>query len=325
MVNRSQKGNTQGKGTDVEIYLDAIWLLNFCFDLLLLLMTAFILKRRVKKRRFILGALVASSIVLCMFTPLSPYVLHPAGKLFFSIFIVLVTFGFKRFRFFLQNLFSFYFVTFLMGGGMIGVHSLLETDSIMENGVFMTNWSGFGDPVSWLFVGAGFPAVWLFSKKRFEDAEAKKIQYEERVRLQADIDGHTLHFNGLIDSGNQLYDPITKTPVMIVNIEKLNGILGEEASSVIMENSPVDAIGLLDDAFPHIGRIRLIPYRGVGHQHQFLMCLKPDHVLIYTKKEVLEAPKCLIGISTSPLSADDEFDAIVHPKMLSGHPVKHVS
>ena len=31
------------------IYLDVIWLLNFCFDLLLLLLTAFILKRQVKK------------------------------------------------------------------------------------------------------------------------------------------------------------------------------------------------------------------------------------------------------------------------------------
>ncbi|MBX4366085.1 sigma-E processing peptidase SpoIIGA, partial [Mycobacterium tuberculosis] len=50
----------------MEIYLDAIWLLKFCFDLLLLMMTAFILKRRVKKRRLILGAFVASSIVLFM-------------------------------------------------------------------------------------------------------------------------------------------------------------------------------------------------------------------------------------------------------------------
>ncbi|MBR8663798.1 sigma-E processing peptidase SpoIIGA [Bacillus paralicheniformis] len=309
----------------MEIYLDAIWLLNFCFDLLLLMMTAFILKRRVKKRRLILGAFVASSIVLFMFTPFSPYVLHPAGKLSFSAVIVLLTFGFKRFRFFLQNLFSFYFATFLMGGGIIGAHSLLETDSIMENGVFMTNWSGFGDPVSWLFVGAGFPAVWLFSKKRFEDAEAKKIQYEERVRLETGIDEHTLHFTGLIDSGNQLYDPITKTPVMIVNIEKLKSVLGEEASVIIKEMSPLDAVGKLDETLPYIGRIRLIPYRGVGHQHQFLLCLKPDHVLIFSEREVIEAPKCLIGISTSPLSADGEFDAIVHPKMLAGNPVKHVS
>ncbi|MDI5787626.1 hypothetical protein PO124_01485 [Bacillus licheniformis] len=37
-------------------------------------------------------------------------------------------------------------------------------------------------------------------------------------------------------------------------------------------------------------------------------------MLVCTEREVIEAPKCLIGISTSPLSADGEFDAIVHPK-----------
>ncbi|NPC92483.1 sigma-E processing peptidase SpoIIGA [Bacillus sp. WMMC1349] len=306
----------------MEIYLDVIWLLNFCFDLLLLMMTAFILKRRVKKSRFILGAFVASSIILFMFTPFSPYVLHPVGKLSFSVLIVIVTFGFKRFRFFLQNLFAFYFATFLIGGGIIGAHSLLETNSIMNNGVIMTSWSGFGDPVSWLFVAVGFPAIWLFSKKRFEDVEMKKLQYEERVRLQVEFADQTLFFTGLIDSGNQLYDPITKTPVMIVNIEKLNNILGEEGISVIKENSPLDAIEQLD----HIKRVRLIPYRGVGHQHQFLICLKPDHVQIFTKKEALESPSCLVGISPSPLSVDGEFDAIVHPKMVSaGTVVQHVS
>lgn len=34
----------------MKIYLDVIWLLNFCFDALLLLLTAFILKRHVKKK-----------------------------------------------------------------------------------------------------------------------------------------------------------------------------------------------------------------------------------------------------------------------------------
>ncbi|MDI6562944.1 sigma-E processing peptidase SpoIIGA, partial [Bacillus altitudinis] len=77
--------------------------------------------------------------VLLMFTPFSPIVEHPAGKLAFSVVIVVVTFGFKRFRFFFQNLFSFYFATFLMGGGIIGAHSLLQSNSIVQNGVMITN------------------------------------------------------------------------------------------------------------------------------------------------------------------------------------------
>jgi hypothetical protein len=43
--------NIRSTMADPIIYLDVIWLLNFCFDSLLLLLTAFILKRQVKKRR----------------------------------------------------------------------------------------------------------------------------------------------------------------------------------------------------------------------------------------------------------------------------------
>lgn len=108
-----------------------------------------------------------------MFTPFSPIVENPAGKLAFSVVIVLVTFGFKRFRYFFQNLFSFYFATFLMGGGIIGAHSLPQSNSIVRNGVMITNQTGFGDPISWMFIVAGFPALWFFSKRRIEDIETK--------------------------------------------------------------------------------------------------------------------------------------------------------
>lgn len=85
----------------MKIYLDVIWLLNFCFDSLLLLLTAFILKRQVKKEEYA-GGFIGSAIVLLMFTPVSPFVEHPAGKMAFSVVIVLAAFGFKRFRYFFK-------------------------------------------------------------------------------------------------------------------------------------------------------------------------------------------------------------------------------
>lgn len=196
-----------------------------------------------------------------MFTPFSPIVEHPAGKLAFSVVIVMVTFGFKRFRYFFQNLFSFYFATFLMGGGIIGAHSLLQSNSVVRNGVMITNQTGFGDPISWLFIVAGFPALWFFSKRRIEDIETKNIQYEERVSVQADLGGQTLHVRGLIDSGNQLYDPLTKTPVMIIHIDKLEPIFGAAETMIIRNTDPLEATQQLDDSFRFLDKLRLIPYR----------------------------------------------------------------
>ncbi len=94
---------------------------------------------------------------------------------------------------------------------MIGVHSLLQTESIVQQGVMVTSQTGFGDPISWMFVVIGFPAIWIFSKKRIEDIETKSIQYDELVMVQAEFSGQTIRAKGLVDSGNQLYDPLTKT------------------------------------------------------------------------------------------------------------------
>lgn len=309
----------------MEIYLDVIWLLNFCFDLLLLALTGKILKRNVRKLRLVVGALIGSGIVLIMFTPFSWFVSHPAGKLAFSLLIVFAAFGFKRFRYFLQNWFTFFFVTFLMGGGIIGAHSLFQAESQLENGALMTASSGFGDPISWIFVIAGFPILWMFSKKRMEDIEIRKIQFEERVNVQVKISGQEVLLKGLVDSGNQLYDPITKTPVMIVQSESLKSIVGEAFLELARTYDSVHLLERLDETFPLIDRLRLVPFRGVGQQNQFLLSIKPDDVFIYTKEETISVKKCFVGLSASGLSSDDDFQAIVHPKMLTEQGIKHVS
>ena len=307
------------------IYLDVIWLLNFCFDLLLLLLTAFILKRQVKKRRYMLGALIGSSIVLLLFTPFAMIVSHPLGKLLFSVLIVLGTFGFQRFRSFFQNLFAFYFVTFLMGGGMIGVHSFLQTNTVIQDGLLISQNDGFGDPISWLFVLTGFPAIWLFSKKRLGEVGAKKRQFDEQVLAEIHIQGETIRLKGLVDSGNQLYDPMTKTPVMIVQADQLMSICGEPFIELMKQSHPVEVMQKLDDQFPLLDRLRLVPYRAVGHDHGFLLCLKPDAVVIYTKTHMIQSAKCFVGMSLSGLSADQEFQSIVHPDMLDGKIIQGVS
>ncbi|QRF33689.1 sigma-E processing peptidase SpoIIGA [Bacillus safensis] len=307
------------------IYLDVIWLLNFCFDLLLLLLTAFILKRQVKKRRYMLGALIGSSIVLLLFTPFAMFASHPLGKLLFSVLIVLATFGFQRFRSFFQNLFAFYFVTFLMGGGMIGVHSFLQTNTVIQNGLLISQNDGFGDPISWLFVLTGFPAIWLFSKKRLGEVGVKKRQFDEQVLVEIHIQGETIRLKGLVDSGNQLYDPMTKTPVMIVQADQLMSICGEPFLELMKQSHPVEVMQKLDDRFPLLDRLRLVPYRAVGHDHGFLLCLKPDTVIIYSKTHMIQPAKCFVGMSLSGLSADQEFQSIIHPDMLDGKIIQGVS
>jgi stage II sporulation protein GA (sporulation sigma-E factor processing peptidase) len=297
----------------LTVYLDAIWLLNLCIDASLLLLTAIILKRKVKKIRLLLSALIGSSIVLFLLTPYFSVVSHPLIKLLFSIVMILVAFGFKRFRYFFQSLLTFYFATFLLGGGMLGVHYFMSSDIELINGVVATKSSGLGSPISWTFVLIGFPILWYFSKGRIEDMELKQIQFEQFVEISISIDEQTISLKGLVDSGNQLYDPITKSPVMILDVNKAKGFLPAE---IIEKSDGLDSFSSTQSNHHWDSRLRIVPYRGVGQQHEFLVAIKPDVVCILQNEELIYVKKVLIGLSHSTISSDDEFDCIIHPKML---------
>lgn len=309
----------------MEIYLDVIWLLNFCFDALLLLLTAIILKRKIIKWRIVLSAIIGSSIVLLMITPLSAISSHPVIKLFFSFVIVWVAFGYKRFKYFVQGLLTFYFATFMIGGGMIGVHYFLEFDVTLFDGVMLTNSTEYGNPISWTFVLIGFPVVWYFSKSRINNIETKKIFYDQIVDVTIEIEEVKIQAKGLIDSGNQLLDPITKSPVMILDTTKFEGLFPK---SIIEQSKNIDLLTSdndQDNPSRWQNRLRIIPYKVVGQEHQFLLAIKPDRISILHQNEINEVKKALMALNHTTLSSMGEYDCIIHPKMLVSSSVQSAS
>ncbi|WP_338786660.1 sigma-E processing peptidase SpoIIGA [Metabacillus sp. FJAT-53654] len=310
----------------MSIYLDVIWLLNFSFDLFLLLLTAIALKRKIFKLRILLSALLGSSIVLMMFSPLAFIATHPIGKMIISMMMVLLAFGFKRFRYFFQSLLTFYFVTFMVGGGMIGAHYFLQVEMSYLDGVLMTNSTGFGHPISWLFVLIGFPVVWIFSRNRLEGLEAKKIHFDQLVTVTISVESTQFTLNGLVDSGNQLFDPITRSPVMIIDTLKAQNYIPKPLVNQAIQDDVMKSMSESgNESHPWEHRVRIIPYRVVGSEHQFLLGFKPDEVWIETKNEKIKVHKTIVGLNRTKLSSEDEYECIVHPKMLQGQSIEHVS
>ncbi|WP_338469899.1 sigma-E processing peptidase SpoIIGA [Niallia sp. XMNu-256] len=299
----------------MNVYLDIIWLLNFLFDSLLLYLTALILKRDVHFWRVAVGGLIGSIIILLSMTPYHATFSHPFTKLMFSIFMILSVFGFKRFKYFISGLMTFYLITFLVGGSLIGVHYFTRFDMNFSSSLFMANVQGFGDPVSWLFVILGFPIAWHFSRKNFDRIEMTKIQYDQLVNVEIELEGKVYSFKGLVDSGNQLYDPITKWPVMFVSVRKIFNDLSEELKTITGEAEAV-MMGDRSIAENWEHKMRVVPYKVMGKEHQLIIALRPDQMTIQHNNELKKIEKGLISLTTQQLSSDDAFQCIVHPKML---------
>lgn len=308
----------------MAVYLDAVWLLNFCFDAMLLLLTGIILKKKIKPWRMIISALIGSSIVILLFTPLAPFANRPESKLILSCAMVVLAFGFHRFRTFFSTLCTFYFVSFAIGGGMLGAYYFFQSNVIFQDQVILTNSTGFGSPVGWMFVIIGFPIVWYFSRIRFEQLEAKKIFYDQIVEVAIIIENQKATLKGLIDSGNQLHDPITNKPVMIVETEKIKDLLPENIFRIISRKNPLDALSQTVET-DWVERLRIIPYRAVGRDHQFLLAIKADQLIIQLKEEKLMVFHPLIGLEPMALSSEGDYQCIIHPKMIQKGNKQHAS
>ncbi|MEH7177262.1 sigma-E processing peptidase SpoIIGA [Neobacillus vireti] len=305
----------------MSIYLDVIWALNLLFDSLLLYLTAIFLKRRIRIWRLIAGGFIGSLIILFSFTPLHTYSNHPISKLLFSVVMVLVVFGYKRFSFFIKALMTLYVTTFLIGGALIGAHFFVQFDAEMSTKVMIANVTGFGDPISWLFVLLGFPIAWHFSKRNIESMEMTKIQFDQLVDVTLIINGESLTVKGLVDSGNQLYDPLTKLPVMFVSIKNMMEGMSEPIQKIAMDPDAL-IFGTVELPVEWQNRLRIVPCRVVGQENQLIVAVKPESILFETKGERYLCEKGLVSFTMQQLSSDDAFQCIVHPKMLTG-PKQH--
>ncbi|AGK52994.1 sigma-E processing peptidase SpoIIGA [Bacillus sp. 1NLA3E] len=301
----------------MTVYLDVIWALNLLFDSLLLLLTAIILKRQISKWRIFLGGLLGSVIILLAVTPLHVYSGHPISKLLFSIFMVLIVFGYKRFRYFITGLMTFYFTTFLIGGALIGTHYFVNFDFQLSSSVMLASIKGFGDPISWLFVLLGFPIAWHFSHVNIDKVETAKLQFDNMVKVFIFLDEMRFEFRGLVDSGNQLYDPITKSPVMLVSVK--NSLENLSPPILQLAQNPDEILFGTNTLPEHIqGKMKIIPCKVMGREHQLIIAIKPDKIVIEQEQHSYTIKKGLVSFTMQELSSEDAFQCIVHPKMLSG-------
>jgi stage II sporulation protein GA (sporulation sigma-E factor processing peptidase) len=301
------------------VYMDVIWLLNLLVDSMLLWTTSIILKRRVALWRFFVGGFAGSVLIIMSITPLAVYAGYPIVKLGFSFVMILAVFGFKRLKYFVSNLLTFYFATFLMGGILIGTHYFLNFNLQLNSSMFLASIRGFGDPISWIFVILGLPIAWHFSKQRISSFEVAKIQYDQIAEVQIEINGLKCLLQGMIDSGNNLYDPLSKMPVMIVSTRKIEGMIPGELLKVA-ENSESIMNGTASLPAEWHERMRFIPAQSVGKKNQLLLAYKPDLIEIRTNQQCWTVKKALISFTNLQLSNDDQFQCIVHPKMLTGIP-----
>lgn len=294
------------------IYGDLVWLLNLLMDFLIIQLTGLILKRNVSILRSFGGAFLGSIVVLLTFTPYAYVVNSPFMKILLSFFIVIFAFGRQRIITFLQILSIFYFSTFLLGGALLGLHYLFNTNSTN-----LSKTSFYGDPISWYFVIGMIPIVLFFAKKTINQIAFTKWKLNEMYEMEILWRNSTIRVKGLMDSGNSLHEPLSRKPVIILDCSINNYGFPQELIKLVRDSENTlhnkDSLDILS-----FFQASFVPYKSIGQANQFLVAIKPTLVRLKINGKWYSTKSVLLGLSHINLSSDRLYECILHPKMMEG-------
>lgn len=252
------------------LYGDVLFLVNFSMDFLTLYITALILHRSVKKRRFVLSAAIGGvyGVAACFMG--GALIFRIAVNIAVSVLMCCIVFGEKP----LAPCALFYGTGCLLGGVMTAVFGMIDsipgTRTVFVDGAYRTV---SGDiPVGWSAVVAAAAAIIAVICGRYAGRKRETPEYRVTVTFR----GHSAELTGICDSGNLLSEPITGRPVIIVTVEALKGLLPEEVYLWFLSGDPLDVAGLPAE---YIRAVKLIPAESVGGR-KLLAGLLPDSVSV---------------------------------------------
>lgn len=297
------------------IYADLVFLLNGLIDFLLLWLTSGIRKQRIALWRLFMASGIGGLYSMLYLWPQWAWAYMFPIKIVVSLIMVRIAFGKQQLLQFLRNLGVFYLSCFIAGGTMIAIHYGLSGDTQVAGGVLFSDAKGWGSPISWGLIVIGFPIVWMYTRFSLRSIEEQQRMENYMTFIRIRFGEKSREVAGLIDTGNRLRDPLTRSPVILVEWSTLCSLVPDSLMHLVEEKNWNEQLSQL--SLEWMTRVRLIPYRAAGVDGEMMLAIKPDEVEILEGKHWHKVDKVLIGIDVGQLSADGTYQAIIHPSCVS--------
>ncbi|MEC0090166.1 sigma-E processing peptidase SpoIIGA [Paenibacillus macquariensis] len=307
------------------VYIDLIFITNLLIDGTLLWLTGWMRKIKTPWWRISLSALLGALYVIMMFVPGLTFMYTFLIKFGLSLIMLWIAFGFGSLQHYMRNMGAFYIINFAAAGGIIGIHYLLQNSSDLWSGIWYTTSGGLSFELK---IGFWFMLiVFIIVVFWFKIVQSSKRKLDNRhvyfAEVKVNIGSEQVKCTGLLDTGNQLCDPLTRIPVMVMEASLWGDHLPASWRDKLAEGDADKLVMELGDesSFAWQDRLRLVPYRGVNRGSAFMLALKPDSVEICMDGKTTTSTRVLVGLDGGTLSSEKAYRAIIHPDLIhDGNP-----
>lgn len=294
----------------MTIYMDVVLFENLCMNYIILFGSAYIIKIKIKHIRIICSSILGAIYAILAYIGIFPLYSNIVVKILLSVAMIYIAYRPKNIKGALKELIVFYLVSFALGGCAFALLYIVRPQDIfIKDGVFIGTY-----PIKIALLGGilGFIITYI----SFKIVKTRMSKKELIYRIQIEIKGKTLETNVLLDTGNMLKDPISNTPVVLIEKSKLYEILPSE----LIENAK-DMIGgdfksneLIDKEY--LTRLRIIPFTSVGKQNGMMMGIKVDKIKIITDVDEILNNNVIVCIYEKEFSKKGKYFGIIGIDML---------
>lgn len=255
----------------MAIYLDCVFALNAAVDYALCLLTARLAGIPLRRRRYLAAALLGGLYGAAVFLPGMPWLSGAPVQAAVWVLMTLLAYGGEDRWLHLALLFGL--LAFLLAGTVLAL-------------------GGLAPAGAWGTLPLCAALLWLVLRRM--SAIQTGLQ-GKRLPFRLCAGGRTVSGTALLDTGNQLRDPVLGTSVLVLSAEKGRQLLPRELGQLSLRD-PVEALEVIRTAAPEL-KPRLLPYRSVGRSAGLLVVLRADRVELRGRR----GPAISVALSPSPL------------------------
>ena len=223
-------------------------------------------------------------------------------KIALSIIMIYIAFFPKNVKVLIKQLILFYLASFVFGGVAFALLYIIKPqDILIKNGLFIGTY-----PIKIVILGAITGMIII--KIAFQFVKGKISKKDIFCHIEIHINGKAKQLTAMIDTGNLLQEPITKTPVIVAEAVELEEILSntfiKNVSNILKGNIPEELLN-------YVPKLKIIPFTSLGTENGILVGIKPDKIIVKTEDEDIAIENAIVGIYEKNLTKNGLYTALI--------------
>lgn len=289
----------------MTIYIDIIIVENLIMNYIILYATGLISKSKKSYLRMFMASLIGAIYATLEYILKVNIYSNIILKTILSIIIVYVAFYPQNIKKMCKQLLLFYVTTFTFGGiATYLIYVLKPQNIIIKNGMYVGTYV-----LKVIFIGAIVGTIILAAA--FKMAKNKLTKKDMLCKVKIRLNGKEETVEAMVDTGNMLKEPITGTPVVVVERTSLYELLPKE-----ILNNTESILGGDFEKIPeeikkeYVPKLKLIPFASLGKQNGMLIGIKPEKIEVINE-QTEEEKNAIIGIYNKSLTKKGEYKALI--------------